>query len=60
MIKKKPAYQCRRHKRCRFDPWVMKIPQRRKSQPASVFLPGEFHGQRSLQAIIHGVTKSLT
>ena len=22
---KNPAYQCRRHKRCRFDPWVRKI-----------------------------------
>ena len=23
---KEPACQCRRHKRCRFDPWVKKIP----------------------------------
>ena len=29
-----------------FDPWVKKIPQRRKRLP--VFSPGEFHGQRSL------------
>ena len=36
----------RRHKRCRFNPWVWKIPQRRKWQPAPVFLPGESHGQR--------------
>ena len=28
----------------RFDPWVGKIPWRRKGQPAPVFLPGEFHG----------------
>ena len=33
---------------CRFDPWVRKIPWRRKQQPTPVFLPGEFHGQRSL------------
>ena len=26
---KEPAYQCRRHRRCRFDPWVGKIPWRR-------------------------------
>ena len=32
----------------RFDPWVRKIPWRRAWQPTSVFLPGEFHGQRSL------------
>jgi len=30
-----------------FDPWVGKI-WRRKWQPTPVFLPGEFHGQRSL------------
>ena len=34
--------------RPRFSPWVRKIPWRRKWQPASVFLPGEFHGQKSL------------
>ena len=31
-----------------FDPWVGKIPWRRKWQPAPVFLPGESHGPRSL------------
>ena len=31
-----------------FDPWVGKIPRRRKGQPTSVFLPGKFHGGRSL------------
>ena len=30
-----------------FDPWVRKIPWRREWQPTPVFLPGEFHGQRS-------------
>ena len=34
--------------RCGFDPWVRKIPWRRKWQPTPVFLPGESHGQRSL------------
>ena len=28
--------------------WVMKIPWRRKWLPTSVFLPGKFHGQRTL------------
>ena len=28
------------------DPWLRKIPWRRKRQPTLVFLPGEFHGQR--------------
>ena len=40
--------QCRRRRRLKFDPWVRKIPWRRKWQPTPVFLPGEFHGQRSL------------
>ena len=31
-----------------FDPWVRKKPWRRASQPTPVFLPGKFHGQRSL------------
>ena len=31
-----------------FDPWVGKIPWRRKWQPTPVFLPGKCHGQRSL------------
>ena len=31
-----------------FDPWVGKMPWRRKWQPTSVFLPGKFHRQRNL------------
>ena len=31
-----------------FDPWVGKIPWRRKWQVNPVFLPGKSHGQRSL------------
>ena len=37
--------QCRRPG---FDPWVRKIPWRRKWQPTPVSLPEESHGQRSL------------
>ena len=39
------SLQCRR---LGFDPWVGKIPWRRTWQSTPVFLPGEFHGQRSL------------
>ena len=42
------ACWCRRQKRCRFNPWVRKIPWRRAWQPTPVFLPGKPHGQRSL------------
>ena len=41
---KESTCQCRRHG---FDPWVGKIPQRRKWQPTPVFLPGESHGWKS-------------
>ena len=57
MVKEFPS-QCRRH---RFDPWVGKIPWRRKWQPTPVFLPGELHGQRSLAShILHGIVKNQT
>ena len=32
----------------RFDPWLGKIPWKRKRQPTPVILPGKLHGQRSL------------
>ena len=32
----------------RFNPWVGKIPWRKKGQPTPVSLPGEFHRQKSL------------
>ena len=35
-------------KRHGFNPWVGKIPWRRACPPTPVFLPGEFHEQRSL------------
>ena len=31
-----------------FNPWIRKIPWRRKWQPTPVFLPGKFHWRRSL------------
>ena len=42
---KESACQCRR---CGFNPWVRKIPWRRKWQPTPVSLSGEAHGQKSL------------
>ena len=45
---KESACQCRRHKRHGFKPWVRKLPWSRKWQFIPVFLPGKFHGQRSL------------
>ena len=42
---KRVCLQCRRPG---FDPWVGKIPWRRKWQPTLVLLPGKSHGWRSL------------
>ena len=40
-----PACQCRSCQRRGFDPWVGKIPWRRKWQSTPVFLPGKSHRQ---------------
>ena len=42
---KESACRCRR---CGFDPWVDKIPWKRKWQLSPAFLPGKFRGPRSL------------
>ena len=42
------TFQCRRHQRRGFDPWVGKTPWRRTWQSTPVLLLGESHGQRSL------------
>ena len=46
MVKNPPA---RARDRRVSDPWVGKIPWRRAWQPTPVLLPGESHGQRSLE-----------
>ena len=38
--------QCRRCRRHGFNPWIRKIPWRRKWQPTPALLPGKFHGQQ--------------
>ena len=40
-----PGRRCKRHG---FDPWIRKIPSGRKWQCTQEFLPGKFHGQKSL------------
>ena len=41
-----------------FDPWVRKIPWKRKWQPTPLLLPGKFHGQK--EATVPGVIRSWT
>ena len=55
----KTTCQCRKHKRCRFNPRVGKILWRRKWQPTAVFLPGESHGQ-DCRATVRRVAKDQT
>ena len=52
--------QCKRCRSLRFNPWVGKIPWRKKWQPTPVFLPGESHGQRSLVDCIPSDRQELT
>ena len=53
---KESSCQCRRQ---RLHLWAGEIPWRRKEQTTPVFLPGKFHGQRSLvQGYSPGFTES--
>ena len=54
---KESACQSRRHG---FNPWVRKIPGRRKWQPTPVFLPAEFMDRGAWWITVHRVTKSRT
>ena len=55
---KESICQCRRCKRCGFNPWVRKISWRRKWQPTPVFLPGNSHDRGAWWTTVHEVTKS--
>ena len=45
---KESTCQCRKLRRHGFDPWIGKIPWKRKWQPTPAFFPGKSHGQKSL------------
>ena len=53
---KEPNCQCRRFKRCGFDPWVGKIPWRRACQPTSEVLLEKPKDKGDWQAAVHSVT----
>ena len=52
LLVKNPPANAGEHRRHGRDPWVVKIPWRRPWQLTPVFLPGKFHGQRSLAGCI--------
>ena len=45
---KEPTFQCRKHTRYGFLPWVEKMPLEKEMATFSRFLPEKSHGQRSL------------
>ena len=57
---KESTCQGRRRNRHGFDPWVGKIPWRRKRQLTPVFLPGNPMDRRAWQATVPGITESDT
>ena len=69
---KEPTCQCRRHRKCGFDPWVGEIPWRRKWQLSPVFkdpysmnmnlskLRERVEDRGSWHAAVHGMGKSQT
>ena len=57
---KQSTCQCRRHKKCRFDPWVRKTPWSRKWQPTPYSCLENPMDRGAWQAIVHGIAKSWT
>ena len=51
---------CRKWRRHRLDPWVRKIPWRRKWEPTLVFLLENAMDRGAWWAVVHGVAKSQT
>ena len=57
---KESTCQCRRCKRCGLDPWVGKIPWRRKWQLTPVFLLGNSMDRGAWWDTVHRISKSQT
>ena len=57
---KESACQCRRRRRCGFDPWVGKILGGGNGNPFQYSCLENPMDRRAWQAIVHGVTKSQT
>ena len=55
---KEPTCQCSRHKRCGFDPWVRKIPEKGMATHSSILSWRIPWTEEPGQLTVHGVTKS--
>ena len=56
----KSACQCRRHRTCRFDPWVWKIPGGGNGNPFQYSCLGNPKDRGAWSAVVYGVTKIWT
>ena len=59
MVKNPPA-NARRHRRCRFNPWVGKIPEGGNGHTLQCTFLGNSMDRGAWQAIAHGIAKSQT
>ena len=59
---KEPACQCRRHQRCRFDPWVGRISRRKAWQPTPCILAWRipWTEESAWLATVHRIAKNRT
>ena len=57
---KEPAFQCRRHRRLRFDPWVRKIPWRGNGNPLQYSCLENPRDGGAWWAAVYGVPQSRT
>ena len=57
---KKPTCQCRKCKRCRFNPWVSKIPWEGNGNLFQYSYPENFMDGGTWRVTVRGVTKSRT
>ena len=57
---KEPACQCRRHKRCWFDPWVERFPGGGHGNPLQYYYLENPTDRGAWRAAMHWVTKSWT
>ena len=57
---KEPTCQYRRRKRCRFDPWVRKIPRRGNGNPLQYACLKNSMSRGDWWATVHGLAKSWT
>ena len=57
---KEPDCQCRRHKKCGFDPWVEKIPGKGHSNPLQYSCLENPMDKGAWRAVVHSVSKRWT